>query len=210
MEGRGSGSMLRLVVVGVRGRGRLSAKCIESSDRFGLQGRRRTRGVPAGCACNLSSEDRLWALKPALACCVPLHGTYPCWIKPVRRHLCLVLSSFSLHRVGAAVAPGGKRYGVAAGCRRRAVCSTVGGQPRVLQAAVETECLVGSTGVVYCWPGQLIDGARAPRNHTKLGTGMASSIRLCVTVAAVVGTHARCALLEVVGCWWATKGGPLA
>ena len=108
MEGRGSGSMLRLVVVGARGRGRQSAKCIESSDRFGLQGRRRTRGVPAGCACNLSSEDRLWALKPALACCVPLHGTYPCWIKPVRRHLCLVLSSFSLHRVGAAVARGGR------------------------------------------------------------------------------------------------------
>ena len=104
------------------GRGRQSAKCIESSDRFGLQGRRRTRGVPAGCACNLSSEDRLWALKPALACCVPLHGTYPCWIKPVRRHLGLVLSSFSLHRVGAAVARGGReRYGVAAGCRRRAV-----------------------------------------------------------------------------------------
>lgn len=108
MEGRGSGSMLRLVVVGARGRGRQSAKCIESSDRFGLQGRRRTRGVPAGCACNLSSEDRLWALKPALACCVPLHGTYPCWIKPVRRHLGLVLSSFSLHRVGAAVARGGR------------------------------------------------------------------------------------------------------
>ena len=111
---------------------------------------------------------------------------------------------------GCSSSTGGKRYGVAAGCRRRAVCSTVGGQPRVLQAAVETECLVGGTGVVCCWPGQLIDGSRAPRNHTKLGTGMASSIRLCVTVAAVVGTHARCALLEVVGCWWATKGGPLA
>ena len=210
MEGRGSGSMLRLVVVGARGRGRQSAKCIESSDRFGLQGRRRTRGVPAGCACNLSSEDRLWALKPALACCVPLHGTYPCWIKPVRRHLCLVLSSFSLHRVGAAVARGGRDTVLRLVVVDVRFCSTVGGQPRVLQAAVETECLVGGTGVVCCWPGQLIDGSRAPRNHTKLGTGMASSIRLCVTVAAVVGTHARCALLEVVGCWWATKGGPLA